>query len=82
VLEPGNYHIMLIDLVAPLEVGQTIEVSLEFQSAASQTVTVPVQAMGPMGTMDDDGADEDDADDNDDSDDDDEDDADPDDDDD
>jgi copper(I)-binding protein len=56
VLEPGSYHVMLIDLVAPLEVGQVVEIDLEFQSAAPLTVTVPVQAMGPMGAMDDDEA--------------------------
>jgi copper(I)-binding protein len=51
VLEPGGYHLMLIELVAPLEVGQRIELSLEFATAAPQTVSVPVQAMGPMGGM-------------------------------
>jgi hypothetical protein len=60
VLEPGGYHVMLVGLVAPLEVGQAIEVELEFRTAAPQTVTVPVQAMGPMGAVDDDGADDED----------------------
>jgi copper(I)-binding protein len=64
VLEPGGYHVMLIDLVAPLEVGQVIDVDLEFRSAAPLTVTVPVQAMGPLGaTGDDEAADDDGADD-------------------
>jgi copper(I)-binding protein len=49
VLEPGGYHVMLVGLVAPLEVGHAIEVELEFQSAAPQTVTVPVQAMWEHG---------------------------------
>ena len=53
VLEPGGYHVMLIDLVAPLEVGQQIELSLEFAAAAPQTIAVPVQALGPMDGMDD-----------------------------
>jgi copper(I)-binding protein len=55
-LKPGGYHIMLIELVAPLVEGDQIEVTLEFANAAPQTVSVPVQAMGPMGVtgMDDD----------------------------
>jgi hypothetical protein len=47
-LKPGGYHVMLIDLVAPLVVGEQIEVTLEFATAEPQTVTVPVQAIGPM----------------------------------
>lgn len=48
VLKPGSYHVMLIDLVAPLVEGEQIELSLEFANAEPQTVMVPVQAMGPM----------------------------------
>jgi copper(I)-binding protein len=47
-LKPGGYHVMLIDLVAPLVVGEQIEVTLEFATAEPQTATVPVQAIGPM----------------------------------
>ncbi len=54
-LKPGSYHVMLIDLVAPLVVDEQIEVSLEFATAEPQTVMVPVQALGPMvAPMDDD----------------------------
>ncbi|MCB1014650.1 MAG: copper chaperone PCu(A)C [Acidimicrobiales bacterium] len=42
VLEPGGFHIMLIDLVAPLETGEEIEVTLTFENAGERTVTVPV----------------------------------------
>ncbi len=42
-LEPGGYHIMLLDLVNPLEVGQSIEVTLTFESGATQTVTAEVK---------------------------------------
>ena len=52
VLEPGGYHIMLIELAEPLGQGQEIEVTLEFATAEPQTVMVPVQATGPMGDMD------------------------------
>lgn len=47
VLEPGGYHIMLIDLVAPLEAGQEIEVTLTFENAGERTITVPVQDDAP-----------------------------------
>jgi copper(I)-binding protein len=46
-LEPGGYHIMLLDLVAPLETGTTIEVTLTFESGATTTLDVPVQEMAP-----------------------------------
>jgi copper(I)-binding protein len=49
ILEPGGYHIMLIDLVDPLTEGEMIEVSLEFETASPQTLMVPVMATGPMG---------------------------------
>ena len=32
-LEPGGYHIMLLDLVKPLEVGEKIELTLTFDKA-------------------------------------------------
>lgn len=51
VLEPGGYHVMLIDLVEPLEPGTEIELTLEFTNAVPQTLMVPVLAMGPMSDM-------------------------------
>lgn len=42
-LEPGGYHIMLLELVAPLEVGQVIEVTLDFENAPDQTVSAEVR---------------------------------------
>lgn len=42
-LEPGGYHIMLLDLVKPLEVGETFEVTLSFQIAGDRTVTAEVR---------------------------------------
>jgi copper(I)-binding protein len=51
VLEPGSYHIMLIGLVAPLVEGESIEISLEFAQAAPRTISLPVEAVGPMGAM-------------------------------
>lgn len=46
-LEPGGYHIMLIELVAPLETGEEIEVTLTFESAGERTITVPVRDDAP-----------------------------------
>ncbi len=43
-LEPGGYHIMLMDLAAPLEDGQTFEVTLTFDTAPVQTVTATVRS--------------------------------------
>jgi hypothetical protein len=45
VLKPGAKHIMLIDLVRPLESGTTIEITLHFDRAGPITVQVPVKAM-------------------------------------
>lgn len=39
-LQPGGYHVMLIDLAKPLAVGDTIELTLEFEKAGQKTVTV------------------------------------------
>jgi len=48
VLKAGSYHVMLINLVEPLEEGAEVELSLEFTTAEPQTVMVPVKAGGPM----------------------------------
>lgn len=42
-LEPGGYHIMLLDLVEPLETGDTFEITLTFENAGEQTVTAEVR---------------------------------------
>ncbi len=51
-LKPGGKHIMLIDLVAPLEVGQEFELTLTFQQAGDMVFTVPVMEMTGMPAMD------------------------------
>ena len=38
--EPGGMHVMLVDLAAPLEVGQTFELTLDF--ARSEPIVVPI----------------------------------------
>ncbi|MCB9651250.1 MAG: copper chaperone PCu(A)C [Deltaproteobacteria bacterium] len=47
VLKPGGLHIMLIGLVAPLEVGKSFELTLEFEDGSKKTLTVPVQEILP-----------------------------------
>lgn len=47
VLEPGGYHIMLIDLAEPLAVGTTIDVTLTFEYAGEQVVTVEIRDTAP-----------------------------------
>lgn len=42
-LKPGGYHIMLLELAAPLEVGSDIAVTLTFAKAPPVTVQVPVR---------------------------------------
>jgi hypothetical protein len=71
VLEPGGYHLMLINLTEPLTEGVEVELNLEFMSGEPQTVMAPVMAGAPtMGDMDMDMDDSmDDSDDSDDSDD-------------
>jgi copper(I)-binding protein len=44
-LKPGAKHIMLIDLVRPLEPGMTIEITLTFDRAGAIKVQAPVKAM-------------------------------------
>jgi periplasmic copper chaperone A len=43
-LKPGSYHLMLIELTAPLAVGQTIDITLDFQKAGQVKVTAEVKA--------------------------------------
>ena len=46
-LKPGGYHIMLLGLPAPLEVGTDIELTLTFETGEPLTVTVPVLDEAP-----------------------------------
>ncbi len=42
-LKPGGYHIMLIDLVSPLEVGTKIKVTLKFEKAGDVPLEVEIR---------------------------------------
>ena len=46
-LKPGSFHIMLMKLEKPLEVGTSITVTLTFESGATTTVDVPVLTQAP-----------------------------------
>jgi len=43
-LEPGGYHIMLMDLTRELKVGDTVDLVLTFQQAGPVNVTAEVRA--------------------------------------
>ncbi len=47
-LKPGGKHVMLIDLVEPLQTGAEIELTLNFDNGESFTLTVPVVEMDGM----------------------------------
>ena len=50
-LKPGSYHMMLIGLVAPLQVGDIVELVLTFQSGEPHNTIVveaPVRDSAPM----------------------------------
>lgn len=46
-LKPGGYHVMLMGLKAPLEVGTEIKITLTFKNAGDIEVTVPVLEEAP-----------------------------------
>jgi periplasmic copper chaperone A len=48
-LEPGGFHVMLLDLAEPLEVGTTIEVTLTFAEAGELVVAAEVRDTGMHG---------------------------------
>lgn len=43
-LEPGGYHLMLMQLAGPLVEGDTVEVTLTFETAGDLTVPLSIQA--------------------------------------
>ena len=42
-LEPGGFHVMMIDLAEPLVAGETIELTLTFEFAGERTVMAEVR---------------------------------------
>lgn len=53
-LKPGGYHLMLMDLVAPLKEGESVPLTLTFEDKAgkrtNQTVSAPVRALTAGGS--------------------------------
>jgi copper(I)-binding protein len=46
-LKPGGYHVMLMNLVKPLELGTEISITLTFARAGDVVITVPVLEEAP-----------------------------------
>ncbi|QEY58702.1 copper chaperone PCu(A)C [Pseudomonas sp. C27(2019)] len=43
-LEPGGYHVMLIDLKKPLIAGETLPLTLQFEHAGQMDITVNIKS--------------------------------------
>jgi copper(I)-binding protein len=48
-LAPGGYHLMMMDLKAPLKQGDKVPVTLEFEKAGKVTVSLDVEEVGAQG---------------------------------
>ena len=46
-LEPGSYHVMLVDLAHPLSVGDKVPLTLTFQNAGTIDVVAVVEPGAP-----------------------------------
>lgn len=46
-LKPGGYHVMIVGLTSPLEVGQELSMTLTFEQGGDLVVTVPVRDDAP-----------------------------------
>ena len=46
-LEPGGYHVMLLDLATPLATGDEFDLTLDFETADDLTITVVVAETAP-----------------------------------
>jgi copper(I)-binding protein len=44
-LKPGGYHVMLMALTAPVEAGQEIELSLQFEKVDGSKIEMPVKVV-------------------------------------
>jgi periplasmic copper chaperone A len=49
VFTPGGYHIMFVDLRAPLKQGDKLQATLQFENAGKVEVTFRVQSVGSPG---------------------------------
>jgi periplasmic copper chaperone A len=46
-LEPGSWHLMLVDLAAPLVTGESFDLTVDFATGDDQVVTVDVRNDAP-----------------------------------
>jgi hypothetical protein len=46
-LEPGGFHVMLLDIADPLELGQKFDVTLTFETSGEKVVEVEVREEAP-----------------------------------
>jgi copper(I)-binding protein len=51
VLEPGGYHVMLVNLNHDLNPGSSFELTMTFANAGNITITIPVQTESPTDTI-------------------------------
>ncbi|MCC6914915.1 MAG: copper chaperone PCu(A)C [Rhodospirillaceae bacterium] len=56
-LTPGNYHVMIMDLKAPLKVGDEIPIIFTFENQGDVSVTAIVMPLNYSGASSDSGAD-------------------------
>ncbi len=48
-MAPGGFHIMLMDIRAPLTRGETLPVTLRFETAGTVTLALPIEPVGSPG---------------------------------
>ena len=48
-LAPGGYHLMMLDLKAPLKQGDKLPVTLQFEKAGTVAISLDVQGIGAKG---------------------------------
>ena len=48
-LKPGGFHIMMLDLKAPIVLGESVSLTLTFEKAGEVTIVAPVKAAPDMG---------------------------------
>ena len=54
-LAPGGYHLMMLDLKAPLKQGDKLPVTLQFEKAGTVAISLDVQGIGAKGPASDGG---------------------------
>lgn len=52
-LEPGGFHVMFMELSAPLEAGETVRATLRFEHAGAVDLAFPVAPLGATTPPDD-----------------------------